>query len=270
MTNHGKHILYQRVSPSHAAALLRTAPTELGSFPLLICRGKPHFHLSPFSLPYCTEVFVFAYVYSSSIMWFALVCVCVCSVAMATAQHISDHRTALGLKALPGFCQSIIHARGDMSEGKGRRVETAVRRMHARAHTHTPLSLHTHWISSYSSWLETPMAIAIGIHSPRMLGQLCRYWMRLSWFGLFCMQLEIKTTWYLIQIYIPSCQNTSNSSSLCLPHHTVYWILHKIDRHFLEIQQCPHHGLTKSDGKCSKNIYQQNLDMSFKYSWYVH
>lgn len=198
------------------------------------------------------------------------VCVCVCSVAMATAQHISDHRTALGLKALPGFCQSIIHSRVDMSEGKGRRVETAVRRMHARAHTHTPLSLHTHWISSYSSWLETPMAIAIGIHSPRMLGQLCRYWMRLSWFGLFCMQLEIKTTWYLIQIYIPSCQNTSNSSSLCLPHHTVYWILHKIDRHFLEIQQCPHHGLTKSDGKCSKNIYQQNLDMSFKYSWYVH
>lgn len=31
----------------------------------------------------------------------------------------------------------------------------------------------THWISSHSSWLEPPMAIAVGIHSPRMLGQLC-------------------------------------------------------------------------------------------------
>lgn len=42
----------------------------------------------------------------------------------------------------------------------------------------------THWISSHSSWLEPPMAIAVGIHSPRMLGQLCWYWMRHSWFCL--------------------------------------------------------------------------------------
>lgn len=45
----------------------------------------------------------------------------------------------------------------------------------------------THWISSHSSWLEPPMAIAVGIHSPRMLGQLCWYWMRRS---CFCLSLH--------------------------------------------------------------------------------
>lgn len=40
---------------------------------------------------------------------------------------------------------------------------------------------HAHWISSHSSWLEPPSTAAGGIHSPRMLGQLCRYWMRRSW-----------------------------------------------------------------------------------------
>lgn len=81
----------------------------------------------------------------------------VCSITMATAQHISNRRAAVELRALPGLCQGLIRARSDMSEGEGRRIYT-----------------HTHWISSYSSWLETPMAIAAGIHSPRILGQLCR------------------------------------------------------------------------------------------------
>lgn len=123
---------------------------------------------------------------------------CVCSVAMATAQHIVDHRTALGPRALPELCQRLIHARGDMSKGKVRRVETTWH-THAESHTQTDtpayyslLSLlafllkhkRTLWISSHSSWLEPPMAIAVGIHSPRMLGQLCWYWMRHSWFCL--------------------------------------------------------------------------------------
>lgn len=126
---------------------------------------------------------------------------------MATAQHIGDHRTALGPPALPGLCQRLIPARGDMSEGKVRRVETTwhthakitqtYTRIQTCVHTDTPaysspLSLlafllkhkRTHWISSHSSWLEPPMAIAVGIHSPRMLGQLCWYWMRRSWFCL--------------------------------------------------------------------------------------
>lgn len=83
-----------------------------------------------------------------------------------------------------------------MNEGKVRLVETHVMHWHARAHLRTHsrthksvLSLvafllkhkHTHWISSHSSWLKTPMAVAGGIHSPRMLGQLCWYWMRHSW-----------------------------------------------------------------------------------------
>jgi len=52
----------------------------------------------------------------------------VCSITIETAQHISKHRAAVELWALPGRCQGLIHARSDMSEGEGRRTST---------HTHT-------------------------------------------------------------------------------------------------------------------------------------
>lgn len=83
---------------------------------------------------------------------------------------------------------------------------------------------HTHWISSHSSWLKTPMAAAGGIHSPRMLGQLCWYWMRHSWscLSLYAARDKKKTkktttTCYLIWSLYCRCQDTHSSSCLC-PH----------------------------------------------------
>lgn len=53
---------------------------------------------------------------------------------MATAQHISNRRATVELRALPGLCQGLIRARSDMSEGEGRRI-------HTLTHIYTP---HTH------------------------------------------------------------------------------------------------------------------------------
>lgn len=75
--------------------------------------------------------------------------------------------------------------------------DTHMQKSHTHTQSQTPWSItlsspsfqntstHTHWISShFFSWREPPMAAAVGIHSPRMLGQLCWYWMRRSWFCL--------------------------------------------------------------------------------------
>lgn len=78
-----------------------------------------------------------------------------------------------------------------MSEGKegGDNMTHTWGKHIERQRQHSLLSLfafllkhnHAHWISFHSSWLETPMAVAGGIHSPWMLWQLFWYRMKHSW-----------------------------------------------------------------------------------------
>lgn len=66
---------------------------------------------------------------------------------MATAQHISNRRAAVELRALPGLCQGLIRARSDMSEGEGRKIRT-----HTQGHTNTCAHTHTGYPPILLGW----------------------------------------------------------------------------------------------------------------------
>ncbi len=145
--------------PSPQTDAMRTLSSCLMDWGLLYFHKDGFDQLQPYvSQPYKTYISRLMYMRAK----LCNLCPSVCPVAIATAQHISKPRATAELRALPGCCQGLIYARSGMSEGKGRRTHT---------HTHT----HTHTLDILLFfWLETPMAMAVGIHSPQILGQLCR------------------------------------------------------------------------------------------------
>ncbi len=107
--------------PSPQTAAMGTLSSCLMDWGLLYFHKDGFDRLQPYvSRPYKTYISRLMY------MWAKLCNLrsSVCPVAIATAQHISKHRATAELRALPGRCQGLIHARSDMSEGKGRRTHT--------------------------------------------------------------------------------------------------------------------------------------------------